>query len=527
MTQSEFPDSQVPVEIEKPVTTDFNQAQQTDSSLEPKPISILNKKRTWPVILGVVLLIAGVGVGWRWWQTSQASNAPPGAGAAAGKPMGIPVKLATVENATIQDSSQFNGTLDAPRSATLKPEIDGRITEILFKEGDRISQGQVVIRLQSDDAQAQLQQAKASLEQARARLAELKAGTRSEEIAQARAQLAQAEARLRDAQTGARPEEMAQAEAQIDAAKSDLALAKSRAERYGKLQKQGAISEDLMAGYVKEERSASASLVVAQRRLEQLSKGRNSDISELQAAVEQQRQNLRRLENGPRQEEIAQARSQVSQAAAQVRAAEVQLQYTNVRAPFAGIVGALAIPVRVGDFVSKGDQLATLTKNDSLELNIRVRLDEPDESKRLRVGLPVQILDTQGQPTATGKISFISPNAVNLQTFFAKATFSDSNGRLLNRQLVQTKIIWNERPGILIPVTAVSRLGGETFVFVAQAPENPKPGAPSLVAIQKPVKLGAIEGSNYQVLQGLKTGEKIVVSGILNLTNGAPITPMP
>ncbi|MCC5635777.1 efflux RND transporter periplasmic adaptor subunit [Nostoc sp. CHAB 5844] len=521
MSQSEFPDSQFTVEIEKPVTTDFNQAQQTDSSSDPKPISILNKKRPWPIILGVVLLIAGVGAGWRWWH--QASNPPTEAGAAAGQPMGIPVKLATVKNATIQESSEFVGTLDAPRSVTLKPEIDGRITQILYQEGDRISQGQVVIRLQSDDAQAQLLQAKASLEQAQARLAELKAGTRSEEIAQARAQLVQAQARLRDAQTGAQPEEMAQAEAQIEAAKSDLELAKSRAERYGKLQKQGAISEDLMAGYLKEERSAAAALVVAQKRLEQLSKGRSSDINELQAAVEQQRQNVRQLENGPRQEEIAQARSQVTQAAAQVKAAEVQLQYTNVRAPFTGVVGD--IPVRVGEFVSKADDLTTLTRNDSLELNISVPLTQ---AKQLRVGLPVQMLDAQGQPTATGKISFISPNAnSNSQTVLAKATFSNGSRQLLNRQLVQTKIIWDERPGILVPVTAVSRLGGETFVFVAQAPENPKPGAPSLVALQKPVKLGAIESSNYQVLEGLKAGDKIVVSGILNLTNNAPITPTP
>ena len=100
---------------------------------------------------------------------------------------------------------------------------------------------------------------------------------------------------------------------------------------------------------------------------------------------------------------------------------------------------------------------------------------------------------------------------------------------------MQTKVIWNQRPGILIPVTAVSRLGGETFVFVAQkpaekkaeAPAENKAGAPSLVAQQKPVKLGAIEGNNYQVIEGLKAGDKIVVSGILNLTNGAPITPAP
>ncbi|RCJ27818.1 efflux transporter periplasmic adaptor subunit [Nostoc minutum NIES-26] len=519
MPHSEFSDSLVPLETEQPTVTDANQVQQQESLPEQKQLS-KPKKRRWPLILGVILLIAGGGLGWRWWQSSLASNAPPGAGAAA-KPMGIPVKLATVETATIQETSDFVGSLEAPRSVILKPEIEGRVSEILFKEGDRIQQGQVVIRLQSDNAQAQLLQAKASLEQSQARLAELKAGTRKEEIAQARAQFAQAQARLIDAQAGAQPEEVAQAEAQIESAKSDLELAQSRAKRYEQLRKEGAVSQDALEGYLKEQRSAEASLVVAQRRLQQVRKSRSSDISELAAALEQQKQNVRQLENGSRPEEIAQARSQVTQAAAQVQAAQVQLQYTNVRAPFAGIVGD--IPARVGEYVGKGDQLTTLTKNDSLELNLSIPLTE---AKQLRIGLPVQMLDAQGQPTATGKVSFISPDAsTNSQTVLAKATFGNSRNQLLNRQLVQTKVIWDERPGILIPVTAVSRLGGQTFVFVAQAPEKPQPGAPPLVALQKSVKLGDIQGSNYQVLEGLKAGEKIVVSGILNLTNGAPIMP--
>lgn len=518
MSHSESPDSPFPVE-KQPTVADANQIQQQEPLPEQKQLS-QPKKRRWPLLLGAILLIVGGGLGWRWWQTSHASNAPSGA-QAAGQPMAIPVKLATVETGTIQETSGFVGSLEAPRSVPLKPEIEGRVSQILFQEGDRVQRGQVVIRLQSDNAQAQLLQAKGSLEQAQARLAELKAGTRQEEIAQAEALLAQAQARLRDAQTGAQPEEIAQAEAQIESAKSDVELAKSRAKRYEQLRKEGAVSQDTLDGYLKEQRSAEAALVVAQRRLDQLRKSRSSNINELAAAVEQQKQNLRQLKNGARPEEIAQARSQVTQAAAQVQAAQVQLQYTNVRAPFTGIVGD--IPVKVGEYVAQGDELTILTANNSLELNLSIPLTEAEQ---LRIGLPVQMLDAQGKPTATGKVSFISPNAsTNSQTVLAKATFGNSSNQLLNRQLVSAKVIWDERPGILIPVTAVSRLGGETFVYVAQTPEKTQPGAPSLVAQQKPVKLGDIEGSNYQVLEGLKAGEQIVVSGLLNLTNGAPIMP--
>ncbi|MDB9372411.1 efflux RND transporter periplasmic adaptor subunit [Nodularia sphaerocarpa] len=507
MLNSQPPESQVAAEIE-----------QQEQTFKP------NKKRRWPLILGIVLLIAGSGgVGWRWWQNSFAGNAPAGDRAAAGQPMGIPVKLATVETGTIEDSSVIGGFLDAPGSVAIKPEIDGRISEILFKEGDRVQKGQVIIRLQSADTQARLRQAKASLDRTQARLAELKAGTRPEEIAQAKARLVQAETRLKNAQGGARPEEIAQAEAQIEVAKSDLELAQSRGQRYQQLRTDGAVSQDQLEGFLGEQRSAEARLQEAQRRLDQLSKSRSSDINELAAAVEVEKQNVKQLENGSRPEEIAQARSQVMEAAAQVQVAEVQQQYTNVVAPLTGILGN--IPAKVGDFVSQGDELTTLNKNDTLELNLSVPFNE---AERLRVGLPVQVLDAEGKPAVTGKVSFISPNiSVNTQNILAKATFTNARNQILNRLNVQARVIWDERPGILIPTEAISRMGGQTFVFVAQAPAESKPGMPNLVAQQKPVKLGAIEGNNYQVLEGLKAGEKIVVAGILNLTNGAPIMPAP
>ena len=283
-------------------------------------------------------------------------------------------------------------------------------------------------------------------------------------------------------------------------------------------------------------------MVAAQKNLEQLRKNRTANIQQLGAALEQQKQFYKQQLNGNRPEDIAQGRSQVNQAAAEVQSAQVQVQYTKVLAPFTGIVGN--IPVKPGQYVGQGDQLTTLTTNDSLDLNISIPLNQ---AKKLRLGLPVQMLNAQGQPTAIGKISFISPNAsLDSQTVLVKANFGNLRNRLLNLQSVQTRVIWNKRPGILIPVTAVSRLGGETFVFVAEAPEQkpkteasaqkpkaeesaqkPKADAASLVAQQKPVKLGVIEGNSYQVIQGLKAGDKIVVSGILSLTNGAPIKPAP
>jgi RND family efflux transporter MFP subunit len=477
--------------------------------------------------LASILLLIGVGSSLRWWQASRANNAPPGAAGAPGKPMAVPVKLATVRTQTVQESSVFVGTLQSPRFITIKPQVEGRIKQLFIKEGDRVQQGQPIVSLQNDDAQAILQQRIAAQQQASANLALLQAGTRPEQIAQARATLAQAQAKLRDAQSGAQPQEIAQAVAQIDAAKATLDLAKSRTLRYAQLAKQGAISQDQFEGFRQVQRSNEAALVVAQKKLAQLRQSRGSDISALSATVEQQNQNLKQQQNGARPEEIAQARSLVSQATAQVRAAQVQLQYAKVLAPFTGVVGN--IPIKVGEYAAKGDALTTLTKNDSFDLNLAIPLSR---SKQIRSGLPVELLDANGKSipasggsaNAMGRVSFIAPNTTaDSQTILAKANFINTDGQLLNGQSVQAKTIWNERSGILIPVTAVSRLGGKTFVFVAEAGKQTADGKSSLVARQQPVELGSIEGNNYQVVKGLKPGEKIVVSGLLNLTNGAAL----
>ena len=519
MSNSKLSQHPVPVEIEESVEDDSSQHQLElfDSSFFRQQPSQSHRRR-WGWLLGTILLVGGVGLGMRSWQVSRASSAPPGAA----KPPAAAVKLATVATNTVQDSAVFVGTLEAPRFVSIKPQIEGRVKQLYIKEGDRVQQGQPIVSLQSDDTQALLQQRQAALAQANANLALLNAGTRPEQIAQARATLTQAQAKLKDAQAGAQPQEIAQAVAQIDAAKSTLELAKSRTKRYEQLAKQGAISQDQFEGFRQAEQSNAAALVVAQKKLAQLRQSRSSDISTLGAAVEQQNQNLKQQLNGARPEEIAQARSLVSQAAAQVRAAQVQLQYTKVLAPFTGVVGD--IPIKVGELAAKGDTITTLTKNDSFDLNLSIPLSR---AKQLRSGLPVELLDASGKSIAMGRVSFIAPNATaDSQTILAKATFTNTNGQLLNRQSVQAKVIWAQRQGVLIPVTAISRLGGKTFVFVAQNQPTPD-GKTALTALQKPVELGAIEGNNYQVVSGLKPGEKIVTTGLLSLTNGAAIAIAP
>lgn len=472
-----------------------------------------SKKKWWLPLIAVLLLAGGAGGGWLWWQRSHSAAKPP---AGAGMPQMVPVKLQEAQTTNIEDSSEYPGTLEATEAVDLRSELDGNIRQIYVKAGDSVAEGDVVARLESTDLEAQLRSAKANQAAAEARLKELEAGSRPEEIARAKAAVLQAEASLQDATTGARPAEIAQAEAQLESAKADADLASQRVSRYQDLAIQGVISQDTLDQYVKENRSAEAKLNQAQKRLEEVNKSRGSEIERLKAALEQQQQALNLVENGTRPEQIEQAEAQVAQAVAQVRNIEAAVAKSAVIAPFTGKIGDM--PVKVGDYVKKGDKISSLTQNSALELRISVPLERANQ---LREGLPVQMLDSLRQPIATGVISFISPevNATS-QSILVKANFGNFNGNLLNQQLIQTRIIWANRPGIVVPVNAISRLGGETFVFVAENNEKNQ-----LVAHQKPVKLGSIQGNNYQVLDGIKPGEKVITSGLLNLTDKAPIMP--
>lgn len=573
MSYLKSPESVVETEDQKsttpelhPIDADSDQLQ--DFPAVAAPLRPVAKPRSrWPLIAALAIAAAGAGYGLYSWQSGHNRPAPE----AAGKPKGVSVKLATVESSSIQETSEFVSSLEAKRTAQIKPETEGLVREIFVKSGDLVEKGQAIARIKNDTAQAnlrqyqanliagqshlaelqagtrpeQIAQAQAQLAQAQANLTQLRVGSRSEDIAQGQARVAQAQANLADAQTGSLLENIAQARAQIDASKAAADLASQQVARYEALAKEGAESANTLQEYIQKDKSAKANLRQAQRALGQQQKNRQTQIEQRTAALQQQRQALRLLNNGSRPEEIAkaeaqvaeaksklaelvngtrkeevdQAEAQVAQAAAQVRAYEVQLQQTTSIAPFAGVIGDVA--VKVGDYLQKGDAITTLTENKFLDVRLSIPLEHQPQ---LRLGLPVQLLDAQGKAIAEGQISFISPNVTaNSQTILAKATFPNPGGALLNLQFVKAKVIWKQNPGILVPVIAVTRLGGQPFVFTAQKPEQPKPEMPPLIARQKPVKLGTIEGNNYQVIEGLKAGEKIVVTGLLNLTDGVPL----
>ncbi|NBD32770.1 MAG: efflux RND transporter periplasmic adaptor subunit, partial [Cyanobacteria bacterium] len=355
------------------------------------------KTSNYQKFLGLLLLIAATNTGCsRSNPDAQASGPPP-----------IPVKIETLSPATVEESSQYVGNLEATEKVALKPEIQGRIQEMRVEPGDRVEQGEAMMVLEPDQTLPQLENAEAGVNAAIA---------------------------SRDTAV----EQLKVAQSKRDSAQEQVNLAQVNYDRAKFLLDAGAIGQ------------------FRYDQAETELKTQKNRLNEAENAIE------------AAQAAIRGAEASLQQARAQVKAAEVNVGFKQILSPISGVVGDLA--VKQGDYVTAGEAIATITRNDVLDLEISV---PARRSGDLQQGMTVELLDPATQQTLSqGKINFISPNVeTTLQTIPIKARFPNFGGTLRDGQRVEAKIVWNTEPGILIPTTAISRVGSKSFVFVQDQSE--------------------------------------------------------
>lgn len=400
------------------------------------------------------------------------------------KPQFTKVDVSSPQTATIEDASDYAASLDSRQSVTLQPRVSGQISAIYVQAGERVQQGQPLLQIDAAEQRAQVASRTAAAETAAA------------EVEAARADVASANDTLRSLV------------AQRASAQSNVQLNQREYERFLELYNQGAASRQVLDQRLNALQTAQAALRQAEANIQ----AQRAAISRTQATVSR---NQRALE----------------QAQANITEGQAQLQFYTISAPFTGVIGN--IPAKVGDFVNTATPLMTLTQNNELEVQIQVPLERAAD---LRLGLPVKLLDSSDRVLQTGQISFVAPTVdPATQSVQAKARFTNA-GQLRTAQFVRTRVIWATRPGITVPTTAISRLGGRDFMFVAQPFQASGCKAPAagqgppvkveptqLTAVQKPIKLGKIIGNNQEVLEGLAVSDRIITSGILQLQNCTPI----
>ena len=252
-------------------------------------------KRWRPALwaLGLLLIVAAAAAAWR-------LRAPQ-------------VDVVTLGTAPLVRTLQFSARVATTSRVSVGATLTGRVADVAVREGDAVRQGDVLLRLETDEAQAALAQAQANAQQAQARLAGLRGAGRT----QAQAQLAQADATLR-------------------AAERELAR-----------------TQQLVAsGFISEARLDDARRAVAVARAQ-----RDGAGAQAQAV-------------GERGAELAQAEAQLQQARAAVQAAQARLAQTVVHAPTDGRV--LLRKVEPGQIVQPGSALLSLALAGPTELVAQV-----------------------------------------------------------------------------------------------------------------------------------------------------------
>ncbi|MEO1432535.1 MAG: efflux RND transporter periplasmic adaptor subunit [Cyanobacteria bacterium J06633_8] len=405
-----------------------------------------------------------------------------------------------------------SGKVVPVQSVNISPKNPGTVTQLYVEQGDKVTQGQVLARMDSADIQARILQARANLAQQQARLDQQKAGSRPQEISQAKARLSQTQAQLAAARSGNRPQEIAQAQAQVNAASSRVDLTNEQVRRYRNLYNQGAVEKERLDQFVSEDKTAQANLLEAQKRLALLKSGsRSEEIARLEAAVEEARAQLQLLESGSRPEEIAQAKAAVSAAQAQLKTEQVNLNNTIIRAPFSGIITQKF--ANIGAFVTPTTSASTSASATSSSivalargLEVLANVPEADIGK-IKVGQEVEIVaDAYPEQVFKGNVRLIAPEAVNEQgvtLFQVRVAITIGRDKLRSGLNVNLTFLGDDVNALWLPTVAIVTEKGQTGVLVPDKNNKAK---------FNEVTIGSQVGNETQILQGLQKGDRIFTS---------------
>jgi multidrug resistance efflux pump len=280
----------------------------------------------------------------------------------------------------------LQGTVEV-QEVRLGSKIGGRVAEVLIREGDLVQAGQVLVRLEAPELEAQREQWVARVQARSAALERMRSGARAEEREAAEAAAAAAQARYERLKAGSRSEDIRQAEAELKREEATLAAAQQELRRIQWTYSRNAgCAAEYDSARAEDGRSA-ARVAAARARLDLLVAGsRKEDIDEAAAELKRTRANALLLQNGNRSEDIAEAEAALAEARGKLHEVEAQLREASLRAPERAVVQVLS--VRKGDVVTPNQTVVRVLRAD--DLWVKVYVPETDLG-RVRLGQKVEV----------------------------------------------------------------------------------------------------------------------------------------
>ncbi|HZQ68257.1 MAG TPA: efflux RND transporter periplasmic adaptor subunit [Terriglobales bacterium] len=368
-----------------------------------------------------------------------------------------------------------SGYIVAHHKINVNSKVTGRVKWIGVEKGDKVKEGQVLVRLEDDEFRAQYDQARGATENAQAYLLQL--------------------------QNGSRPEEIQQAQHNLDEARATLANDKLMLDRTRELTAQGVLSKQALD-------DATARFEADQQRVQSLS------------------QSFQLAKIGPRAEEIARAKGTLLQAQGQEAYAKSLLDATIIRAPVTGTI--LERTAEKGELVTAqfasgaagGPQGQVVALADLDDLQVELDIAQDDFSKLGAHQKGVMTTDAFPDRKYEGQIAEISPEADRQKaTVQVKVQILNPDSYLRPDMNATVKFLANENKagdsqpkGVFVPTTAVRDREGKKIVLLAF---NGK-------VLTREVQVLS-QRSGGLLVSGLNGGEDVITSGPQNLKDGDKI----
>jgi HlyD family secretion protein len=381
------------------------------------------------------------------------------------------VKVDNGPGASVGTVLTVSGYVVAHHKIDVGAKVMGRVAWIGVEKGDRVQQGQVLVRLEDQEFRAQVNEAQANVAAAQARVDQLRSGSRPQEKLKDKAAVLQAEANLRNAE--------------------------AEYERMAQLYPAGVVSKSEVDRAVMNRDGA-------------------------RAMVQAARQSSEMTNMGPRIEEIRAAAAQVRQMQAALDYAHAQLASTEIKAPISGTVlqriverGVMVTPSAVGE---SGARTSVVSLADLSDLQIELDISQTDFA-RLKMNQRAEIIP-EAFPNLkyTGFIAEIAPEANRAKaTVQVKVKVENPDEQLRPEMNVRVNFLADAPTRettpvarVLVPKAAVVHQDGGNFVFVIKGSR----------VEQRVVRLGEETGEFYLVLEGLSGGESTAVTGADKLRDG-------
>ncbi len=471
------------------------------------------------------------------------------------------VEIATAMSRDLVDSVDAVGTVISPYTVGISPRVAGRITFLEVREGDSVTAGQVLARIDPSEANAAVLENQATLSEARSRLAQAQATTQSNEvqieqnIRRERAEVASAQAaaaqaktsldeRLSDVQASVKSSQAAvtaasarlrNAEAELKAVKVVLANALSRQKRVENLLEKGYVAAqeaetaagavataqanvDVKDGGVESAQADLASTKVQleanEARVKTIRASGEAELKASQARVDQARAALAQAEANRAQspayrENVNALRAGVSAAEAQLKAAGVNRTDTELKSSITG-----SVTTRTGDpgsIASPSQPILQVQFLDWLFVDASLPVSE---SSRVTKGLPVEIkIDGIEDQVFKGKVDQVVPSA-NSQDRQFKVKIRVENPQKLIKPGMYTRVkieVNRTQAKVVVPTDAIDEEGSVTVLDAENA------------AAKRKVTLGRRLGRDVEVQSGLEIGDRVVVLAFNPVKEGAKV----